>query len=54
MRERFLIFGSPAIDEVEIAEVVATLPSGWIGTVRACLVSNRCLESSSATSAQSR
>jgi dTDP-4-amino-4,6-dideoxygalactose transaminase len=32
MRESFLVFGSPAIDEAEIAEVVATLRSGWIGT----------------------
>ena len=32
MRKDFLIFGSPAIEEGEIAEVVATLRSGWIGT----------------------
>lgn len=32
MREAMLVFGSPAIEEVEIAEVVATLRSGWIGT----------------------
>ncbi len=34
MRERleFLVFGSPLIGEEEIAEVVATLRSGWIGT----------------------
>ena len=32
MREDFLIFGSPAIEDEEIAEVVATLRSGWIGT----------------------
>ncbi len=32
MRSEFLVFGSPAIDEAEIAEVVATLRSGWIGT----------------------
>jgi dTDP-4-amino-4,6-dideoxygalactose transaminase len=32
MRETFLIFGSPAIGEEEIAEVVASLRSGWIGT----------------------
>jgi dTDP-4-amino-4,6-dideoxygalactose transaminase len=31
-RKDFLIFGSPAIEEAEIAEVVATLRSGWIGT----------------------
>lgn len=32
MRKDFLVFGSPAIDEAEIAEVVATLRSGWIAT----------------------
>jgi dTDP-4-amino-4,6-dideoxygalactose transaminase len=32
LRENFLIFGSPLIGEAEIAEVVATLRSGWIGT----------------------
>jgi dTDP-4-amino-4,6-dideoxygalactose transaminase len=32
MRENFLIFGSPAIGEEEIAEVVDSLRSGWIGT----------------------
>jgi dTDP-4-amino-4,6-dideoxygalactose transaminase len=32
MRSEFLIFGSPLIGEEEIAEVVATLRSGWIGT----------------------
>src|SRR5215468_10520195 len=31
-RERYLVFGAPAIGEEEIAEVVATLRSGWIGT----------------------
>jgi dTDP-4-amino-4,6-dideoxygalactose transaminase len=31
-REEFLTFGSPAIEEEEIEEVVATLRSGWIGT----------------------
>jgi dTDP-4-amino-4,6-dideoxygalactose transaminase len=31
-RERFLVFGSPLIGEEEIAEVVASLRSGWIGT----------------------
>jgi dTDP-4-amino-4,6-dideoxygalactose transaminase len=31
-RRDFLVFGSPAICEDEIAEVVATLRSGWIGT----------------------
>ncbi len=32
MRKDFLVFGSPAIEDAEIAEVVATLRSGWIGT----------------------
>ncbi len=32
MRDEFLIFGRPAIGEEEIAEVVASLRSGWIGT----------------------
>jgi dTDP-4-amino-4,6-dideoxygalactose transaminase len=32
MRESFLIFGSPVIDEAEIAEVVDSLRSGWVGT----------------------
>ena len=32
MRKDFLVFGRPAIEEPEIAEVVATLRSGWIGT----------------------
>ena len=32
MPEPFLIFGAPAIGEEEIAEVVACLRSGWIGT----------------------
>ena len=31
-RRDFLVFGSPAIGEAEIAEVVATLRSGWLGT----------------------
>jgi dTDP-4-amino-4,6-dideoxygalactose transaminase len=31
-RSEFLVFGSPAIGEEEIAEVVATLRSGWLGT----------------------
>lgn len=30
--DRFLVFGAPDIGEAEIAEVVATLKSGWIGT----------------------
>ncbi len=32
MRDDFLVFGAPYIGEEEIAEVVATLRSGWIGT----------------------
>jgi dTDP-4-amino-4,6-dideoxygalactose transaminase len=32
MRETFLVFGAPVIGEEEIAEVVACLRSGWIGT----------------------
>ncbi len=32
MRESFLIFGSPSIGEEEIAEVVDSLRSGWVGT----------------------
>jgi dTDP-4-amino-4,6-dideoxygalactose transaminase len=31
-REKFLVFGAPAIEEPEIEEVVATLRSGWLGT----------------------
>jgi dTDP-4-amino-4,6-dideoxygalactose transaminase len=30
--ERYLVFGAPALGEEEIAEVVATLRGGWIGT----------------------
>jgi len=32
VREEFLIFGSPVIGEEEIAEVVDSLRSGWVGT----------------------
>ena len=32
VKDRFLVFGSPAVEEPEIAEVVATLRSGWVGT----------------------
>ena len=32
MRENFLIFGSPVIGDEEIAEVVDSLRSGWVGT----------------------
>jgi dTDP-4-amino-4,6-dideoxygalactose transaminase len=31
MRSEFLVFGKPRIEEEDIAEVVATLRSGWIG-----------------------
>jgi dTDP-4-amino-4,6-dideoxygalactose transaminase len=31
-RKEFLVFGSPLIEKAEIAEVVASLRSGWIGT----------------------
>jgi dTDP-4-amino-4,6-dideoxygalactose transaminase len=31
MRKDFLVFGSPQIEDDEIAEVVATLRSGWVG-----------------------
>ena len=31
-REQFLVFGSPAIGEEEIEEVVKTLRTGWLGT----------------------
>ena len=32
IRENFLVFGCPNIEEAEIEEVVATLNSGWLGT----------------------
>jgi len=32
VRQQFLVFGSPALGEAEIQEVVETLRSGWIGT----------------------
>jgi dTDP-4-amino-4,6-dideoxygalactose transaminase len=31
-RNKFLVFGSPAIEEAEISEVVASMRSGWLGT----------------------
>lgn len=31
-KDQFLVFGSPAIEEAEIQEVVASLKSGWLGT----------------------
>lgn len=35
-REKFLIFGAPAIGEAEIQEVVETMRSGWLGTGPRC------------------
>ena len=32
MRENFLVFGAPAIEDDEIQEVVASMKSGWLGT----------------------
>jgi len=32
-KERFLVFGSPSIEEAEIEEVVSSMKSGWLGTV---------------------
>jgi dTDP-4-amino-4,6-dideoxygalactose transaminase len=31
-KDQFLVFGSPAIEDAEIQEVVASLKSGWLGT----------------------
>jgi dTDP-4-amino-4,6-dideoxygalactose transaminase len=31
-KERFLVFGAPAIEDAEIQEIVATMKSGWLGT----------------------
>jgi dTDP-4-amino-4,6-dideoxygalactose transaminase len=31
-RDRFLVFGAPAIEDAEIQEVVASMKSGWLGT----------------------
>lgn len=31
-KDRFLVFGSPAIEDAEIQEVVATMKTGWLGT----------------------
>lgn len=31
-KDRFLVFGAPAIEDAEIAEVVSTMNSGWLGT----------------------
>jgi len=32
MRDSFLVFGSPLIEDAEIAEVVDSLRSGWVGS----------------------
>src|SRR5829696_5941193 len=32
IREKFLVFGAPVIEDAEIAEVVDSLRSGWIGS----------------------
>lgn len=32
MRDSFLVFGAPVIDEAEIEEVVASMRAGWLGT----------------------
>ena len=32
MSRSFLVFGAPCIEEAEIAEVVDSLRSGWLGT----------------------
>jgi len=31
-KDNFLVFGMPAVEDAEIAEVVATMRSGWLGT----------------------
>lgn len=31
-KDRFLVFGAPAIEDAEIQEVLATMRSGWLGT----------------------
>lgn len=31
-KDKFLVFGAPAIEDTEIQEVVATMESGWLGT----------------------
>lgn len=36
VRDKYLVFGSPKIDEDEIVEVVKTLQTGWIGTGKKC------------------
>ncbi|MEG4293039.1 hypothetical protein Q5692_30385 [Microcoleus sp. C2C3] len=31
-KDRFLVFGAPAIEDTEIQEVVSTIKIGWFGT----------------------
>ena len=31
-KDRFLVFGAPAIEDAEVQEVVATMKTGWLGT----------------------
>ena len=31
-KDKFLVFGAPAIEDDEIQEVVASMKSGWLGT----------------------
>ena len=31
-KDRFLVFGAPAIEDEEIQEVVASMKGGWLGT----------------------
>lgn len=31
-KDRFLVFGAPAIEDAEIREVIASMESGWLGT----------------------
>ena len=31
-KDRFLVFGAPAIEDAEIQEVVSTMKTGWLGT----------------------
>ena len=32
VRDEFLVFGAPQIEDGEVQEVVASLKSGWLGT----------------------
>ena len=64
MRDNFLVFGKPMIGEEEIAEVVDSLRSGWVGTgpkvhrfetlLSDYLVVEHCKGSSSCTAAPTR